>query len=242
MRHGGIKVAGRVTKRTFEEFVSREINALFASLDYAEASPGAFCRRRGAVIHGFGLTPNPSYTHFHVPVGVQVLAISRRLDYVDGANYPAHLVSRWLGEFKSTYTSADTHFHFANLDQLHIVLQRVRSEFEIQAEPWLKQLGTIEEVAQEFFRRRVQNPLNDGGARAPDPFAWAIYGWLLEALGQEREAKQWFERAREELSIVWYMKNGRRVDPSTKGAQRMPQPIEESRLLELIDGRVTINS
>lgn len=229
-------MGSRITKKTFEQIIAQEIPKYFISLDFAEAAPGAFCRQRGVVRQGFGLTPNPSFSHFHVPVGVALPAIDRRIDYVDfgGRHYPTLLVSRWLGEFKGTPRRHDIYYHFSTEDELRKIAQKVYADFKEQAEPWLANLTTVESVAKCFHLSRIA-PTSDREGRRPDPFAWAIYGWLLHELGQEDESRTWLQRARDHLRQPCVMKSGQFVPRTTRGLRSLSLRAEESRLLDLLE-------
>ena len=226
----------RVTKNLFERVTSENVSSLFVPLGFTEVDRGAFDRQRGEVLHGFGFTPNPSFTHFHVPVGVNVPTILQRTDYVDfaGAHYPTLLVSRWLGEFKPKCRRSDIYYDFATVEQMREKFPLVYSDFVEQAEPWLARLTTVDAVADEFYRWRIAPP-STGEVRRPDPFAWAIYGWLLQEAGHDDESKQWLSRALDELHRPKFGKAGQLVPEGTKGARLIAPTAPETRLRELLE-------
>jgi hypothetical protein len=171
-----------------------------------------------------------------MPVGVYVPSLNERLDYAafGGTHYPTLLVSRWLGEFKSKPTSDDYYYYFATVEQLRFLFPRVHADFVEQAEPWLAELTSIEATAKEFYKQRIAPP-STGESRFPDPFAWATYGWLLQAVGVDVEAKHWLKRAAEELQRPLYGKGGQLVPEGTKGARIIPRNEAELRLQELLE-------
>jgi hypothetical protein len=229
-------VGTKVTKKLFERVVSEEVTHLFSSLGFVETEPGAFDRERGDVVHGFGFTPNPSFTHFHVPVGVNVPALVARTDYLDfgGAHYPTLLVSRWLGELKPHYTRSDIYYHFATVEEMRGKFPQVYTDFVEQAEPWLARLTTVDAVADEFYKWRIAPPLT-GEVRPPDPFAWALYGWLLQEAGHGEQAGEWLSRALKELRRPKYSKAGQIVPEGTRNSRLIPPSDSERRLQELLE-------
>lgn len=255
----------KVTKKLFERVTSEEATRLFSSLGFVEAEPGAFRRECGEVSHGFGFTPNPSFTHFHIPVGVDVPALVARTDYIDfaGEHYATLIVSRWLGELKPSYTRSDIYYHFATVEEMRGTFPQVYDDFVEQAEPWLAGLTTIESVAKEFYKWRIgppsmtnpssrdpstgntrgwlsglfgsyTGPQSTGDTRRPDPFAWAIYGWLLQEAGQKDDARPWLLKAYDFLQQPEHMKAGRLVPRGTPGSRPIPRRAEEDRLSELL--------
>jgi len=227
-------VGTRVTKKLFERITSEEATRLFSALGFVETEPGAFTRECGEVSHGFGFTPNPSFTHFHVPVGAYVSALEERLDYGRGIHCPGLLVSRWLGELKPDYTRSDIYYHFATVEEMRAKFPQVYTDFVEQAEPWLARLTTIDAVADEFYQWRIAPP-SIGEVRPPDPFAWALYGWLLQEAGHGEEAGPWLSRALKELRRPKYMKAGQFVPEGTRHARLIPQSPSERRLQELLE-------
>jgi hypothetical protein len=226
----------RTTKKLFEQVISEEVAKHFATSGFEEAEPGAFIRECSEIVHGFGFSPNASVTHFHVPVGVYVPLLNKRLDYIDfgGTHYPTLLVSRWLGEFKEKYTSRDCYYHFATVEQLREQFPKVRADFVEQAEPWLARLTNVEAVASEFYKWRI-GPPSTGEVRLPDPSAWAIYGWLLQESGRQTESKPWLEQALEEVRRPRYGKGGQLVPEGTKGARLIPPDKVQIRLREVLE-------
>lgn len=226
----------KVTKAIFEKVVSEEVARLFGPLGFDERKPGAFERQCGRVVHGFGFTPNPSVTHFHVPVGPDVPVLHHKLDYVSfaGDHYPTLLVSRWLGELKNKFDTTDVYYHFATVEELRAKIPIVYADFVEQAEPWLAGLVTIEAVAEEFFKWRIAPP-EPGLTRPPDPFAWAIYGWLLQESGDTDAARPWLDRALQELCRPRYHLAGQIVSAGTKGARHLQLEQAEQRLQEVLE-------
>ena len=43
-------------------------------------------------------------------------------------------------------------------------------------------------------------PLTGAEERPADPFAWSMYGWMLQLIGQFDEAREWLTRAREQAA------------------------------------------
>ena len=226
----------KVTKRLFERVSSEEATRLFSSLGFVESEAGAFRRDCGDVLHGFGFTPNPSFTRFHVPVGVDVPALVSRSDYIDfaGAHYATLIVSHWLGEFKPFQRQSDIYYHFATVEEMRGKFPKVYTDFIEQAEPWLARLRSIDAVADEFHKWRIA-PLSTGEVRPPDPFAWALYGWLLQEAGHREEASEWLSRALAELRRPKYMKAGQIVAKGTRGFRLIPPSDPERRLQELLE-------
>jgi hypothetical protein len=50
-------------------------------------------------------------------------------------------------------------------------------------------LTIIEDVAREFFKRRI-GPLPRGETRPPDVFGWTLYAWMLEEIGRKQESEE----------------------------------------------------
>jgi len=225
----------KVTEARFLRVLD-DIAPLFSQLGFAPTEPAVFFRQRGEIEQGLFLTPNPSYTHFTVEVGVNVPAVVARSDYVDfghGGRCASLLVSRPLGLLRSDLQGERTFYHFATVEEMREKFVQVYSDFVEQAEPWLARLTTIEEVAKEFFKWRVAPP-STGEIRRPDPFAWAIYGWLLQESGHEVDARPWLVRAYEYLQQPDHMKAGRLVPRGTPGSRPIPRRAEENRLMELV--------
>jgi hypothetical protein len=236
LRQDDRKMGNKVTKKLFEKVTAEEAARHFSALGFAESEPGAFTRKCGAVVHGFGFTPNPSFTHFHMPVGAYLPSLNARLDYVafGGPHYPTLLVSRWLGEFNENFTRHDYYFHFASLEQLREKFPKVYSDFVEQAEPWLAGLTTVGAVAREFHKWRLAPP-EPGVVRPPDPFAWATYGWLLQEADQQLEGQQWLEQSLDQLKEpAFYVKGAHFVPIGTPGARPIPRRPEELRLIEML--------
>jgi hypothetical protein len=223
-----------VTKKLFQEAVSKDVGDLFLPLGFTEDEAGAFTRECGKVSHGFGVVSNPSFTHFQVPVGAFVPAIDRFLDCISGEHYPSLLVSRFLGMFKPDRRQRYIHYHFGTLVELRAQFPKMHADFVEQAEPWLAGLATIDDVAAEFYKLRIAAP-SPKITRPPDPFAWAQYGWLLRESGRELEAKPWLERAYDQLKEpTFWTKGGHFVPIGTPGAKPIPRRPEEVRLAELL--------
>jgi hypothetical protein len=230
------KVQPKLTKKRIERIASEKLRLLFSPLNFVERAPGAFCRDVGRVSHGFGLSFHPSLGQFHVPVGAYVPEIKKKTNYIDfeGADYPTLLVSRWLGEFKQSHTTSDYYYRFGSVAELEALLLKVHSDFVAQAEPWLGSLSTIDDVAAEFYRRRIAPQKSDPQAPV-NPFAWADYGWLLQAAGREMEARPWLERAYEYVKQPKYMQKGRLIVRSLPGSRTIPLTAEDNRLIELLE-------
>jgi len=225
----------KVTKARFLRIID-ENAPIFSELGFAQTEPAVFFRQRGEVEQGFFLTPNPSYTHFTVEVGANVPAVAGRIDFVDfghGRGCTSLLVSRPLGLLRSDMQGERTFYHFATVEQMREKMPQVYADFLEQAGPWLARLTTTEEVAREFFKWRLAPP-STGDTRRPDPFAWAIYGWLLQEAGHKEDARSWLVRAYDFLQQPEHMKAGRLVPRGTPGSRPIPRRAEDERLMHLI--------
>lgn len=223
----------RITKEMFKRVTSEESSKLFTRLGFNESEHGTLMRESGDIVHAFGFTPNPSFTRFHVPVGAYVPSLEARFDYLNGVHCPGLLVSRWLGEFKPRYGQSDVYYHFATVEAMRKKLAQVYTDFVDQAEPWLARLTTIEEVSKEFFKWRIAPPAA-GHNRPPDPFAWAIYGWLLREAGHDEDARRWLVQAHDFLQQPEAMKADRLIPRAIPALQPTLRRAEEDRLMELL--------
>ena len=180
-----------------------------------------------------------------------------------GAYYATLLVSRPLGLLCRDGEGERTSYHFATAEEMRLKLSVVYADFVEQAEPWLAGLTTVDAVAKEFYKWRVgpppgqeTSPANSNASsvygrvvgflkghaaavrtpegRPPDPFAWAMYGWLLQEAGQSDDARSWLARAYEFLQLPEEMKAGRLVPRVGWKAKPTPPLAEESRLLHLL--------
>lgn len=226
----------RTTKKTYLQVIAEDVSDLFSQLGFTHKGPASFWRELDEVEQGFFLTPNPSYTHFDVDVGVNIPSLDERLDYIcfGGDHYPTLLLSRPLGLLRRDIQGERTFYHFATVEQMRGKLPKVYADFVEQAEPWLAGLTTVEAVAKEFHKWRIAPPPT-GVTRAPDPFAWAIYGWLLQEAGRDAEAIPWFKQSLVEVRRPRFGKAGQQVPEGTKGARLIPRNEAETRLRELLD-------
>lgn len=225
----------RTTKSLFETTASQEVNKRFSSLGFVEIQPGVFDRHCGAVVHGFGLSTDSTYTRFSVDVGVNVPALVDRMDNVRGVHCETFAVSRPLGLLRPPGVKGGrTFYYFATVEELRDVFPRVYADFVEQAEPWLATLTTVEDVAKEFHKWRIVPP-GPKLTRPPDPFAWAIYGWLLKEAGNELQAKPWLERALEEVRRPMQDKEGRIIPRGNERAGAIKLNGAEMRLGELLE-------
>jgi hypothetical protein len=223
----------RITKFEFLEVVHDEVPKHFAETGFLLKRPAAYWRNVGAVEQGMFLYPDSDFTRIHVPTGAQVPELDRRFETIRGGRYGSLLVSRWLGEFKQPIKRTDSYYYYRNLEDLRSVIARVHHDFVEQAEPWLAQLVTIDDVAREFHAFRIAS--KPGEERPPDPFGWAMYGWLLQAAGRELEAKPWLKMALEQFNKPAFYAKGIQIVPiGTRGAKPLPRTPEELRTIELL--------
>jgi hypothetical protein len=223
-----------MVKKELWGLMSREVPPLFSSLGFTENEPGAFMRVCAGFVQGFGFSPNRSVTQFFVPVGVTVPALWPKNDFIDQGHYPSLIVSRRLGEFRKKMRGLDEWYPCATDAEFRAALPRVKADFVAQAVPWLERFKTLEDVASDYYFYRI-GPPTGGGRRPPDPFAWAMYGWLLQAIGKNEEAKGWLEKAYYEVRMPLFIdRTGRFVSEHTAGARAYKRPEPEERLEELL--------
>jgi hypothetical protein len=220
-------------KRDFDRCASRCVPEIFGSLGFSETDPGAFTRPVENILHGFGFTLHRSHAQFCVPVGVSVPCLHPKVEHVMQGHYPALTISQRLGELRNSGTGIEQWYSVSSNDELSNVFELVYRDFVEQALPWLEELNSLDSVAREFFQRRIAPPPT-GEKRRPDPFAWAIYGWMLEESGKKEESEDWLRRATFELVRPTYMKNGRLLDHDEAGATQLQKSQEEERLLQLL--------
>ena len=223
----------KITKAAFLSVVHEEVTNHFQAAGFACREQAVFWRNVGALEQGIVFYPDSDFTRIHIPTGANVPALYPRFDYIDGGHYGSLLVSRWLGEFKLPIKRSDCYYYFRNLDDLRGVIARVHHDFVEQAEPWLAQLVTVDDVAREFHAFRIAS--KPGEERPPDPFGWAMYGWLLQAAGRELEARPWLEMALEQFDKPAFYAKGIQIVPiGTRGAKPLPRTPEELRTVELL--------
>lgn len=227
----------RTTKKLYFKTLAEEAPKFFSQLGFAYTEPGVLWRTLGVVDHGFFLTPDPSCTHYSVEVGANVAGLDERLDYVSsgGAHYTTLLVSRPLGLLRPPGRKGEQlHYHFATVEELRTTFPHLYADFVERAEPWLAGLTTVEDVAKEFHKWRIAPP-GPKLTRPPDPFAWAIYGWLLKEAGNELQARPWLERALAEVRRPMQEKVGRIIPRGNERAGAIKLNEAEMRLGELLE-------
>ena len=227
-----------MTKRQFQRLCAQEVPGLFSPLGFTEIEPGAYCRARPGFFHGFGFTFSRSTVRYCVPFGVTVPVIDQRGDFVMQGHYPALLVSHRLGEFRKNMRGVEKWYDCNSPEELKDSLRIVHADFLAEAEPQLAGLQTLDDVTAAYYRYRIGRPTT-GEDRPPDPFAWATYGWLLQELGRQAEARSWLERAYAETTRSIYAKGGQIVPKGTKGCVLLDRSLEEKRLRALLEKELT---
>jgi hypothetical protein len=224
----------RTTEELLKQTVAEEAGPMLARLGFVEEIVGAYWRDVGGIRHGVFFMPR-SVTGFSVQVGASMSSLEReRLDYVDfgGEHHSTLLVSRPLGLLRREPPRERTIYYFATVEEMRAVFPRVYADFVEQAEPWLATITTVSDVAREFYKWRVE-PTLSGQPHVPDPFAWAIYGWLLQDIARHDEARPWLERALEELRRPAEATG--RLIPRGSPAGRIAMSEGEARLAELLE-------
>ena len=216
-KEGGHKM--KVSKGIYIKVIAEEASRIFEPLGFVQKGSAAFWRNHNDVVHGFYLTPNASFTHITVEVGADVPVLQSRCDYVafGGEHYARLLVSRPLGLLRRDPPHETTFYHFATINEMRARLPQIYADFVEEAEPWLAGMTTIEAVAREFHKWRIAPPAG-GHKRPPDPFASAIYGWLLQETGKIEESKKWLTE-RTKNCVTRYSR--------VKAARSYPQAREE---------------
>jgi hypothetical protein len=121
---------------------------------------------------------------------------------------------------------------------LNIAMDAMWTDFNVQAEPWLRKFNTIEEIAWAFYEQRLKENLVEGKMRRPDPIAWAIYGWLLAQSGKAEESHEWLNKAQDEVTKPIYVKRGRIYSEKIAGARQIPRADPEQRLKEILEKEI----
>jgi len=223
----------KVTRSEFRRIATDEVLTRFGPLGFTEYDACAFGRERDAFIEGFGLSPDLSVMQFYVSVGFLIPALWDRERFILGGHSPGFEISHRLGHFRNNLTGLQTPYHFYTASELRACFNKVYTDFEEQALPWLEKFPTLEDVIAEYYRYRI-GPPPGGEKRQPDPFGWAIYGWMLEELGRTEESHEWLTRSYEQLRRTTYMKDGITVAEGTKGSQAVPPSPEQQRLNQLL--------
>lgn len=197
----------KVTRGEFRKIGAEEILCRLGNLGFTEYYAGAFGRRREGFIQGVGLSPDASMMKFCVSVGFVIPALWDKTDFILGSHTTRFEISHRLGEFRDNLTGLEIWYHFYTEAELRACFGRVYADFQEQALPWLERFPTLTDVAGEYYRYRI-GPLAEGEKRPADPFAWAMYGWMLDLIGQPDNARVWLTRAREHIAEQGLAKDG----------------------------------
>jgi len=176
---------------------------------------------------------------FRVVVGIHVPVLRSMGKFIEQGDFAGLHISHSLGQFRNTdCTAPETWYGFRTSEQLKQAIEKMHGDFLNQAVPWLGQFQGLADVATYFYKKRIEDTsksIRSYGVSPPDPFAWAIYGWMLEELGKREEAISWWQKAYEEVHRPLFVdKSGRSVLEGTKGAKLVRHPDAEERLEELL--------
>lgn len=189
----------KVTRSEFKRIVAEEVLVRLGNLGFKEYGPGTFGRQQEGYVQGLGVSPDVAMMKFCVRVGFVLPSLWDKTAFVLGAHTPALEISHRLGQFRNSLTGLETWYHFYTEGELRACFDRVHDDFLDQALPWFERFATLQDVVDEYYRYRIA-PLPDGERRSADPFASAMYGWMLQLVGQPVKSREWLMRARDQIA------------------------------------------
>ena len=206
-------------------------------------SRGIFVREQDRFWNGFAVVPSRNQPHScYAGIGLHVPALRDRLKFIDQVpDIVGFEISHRLGTYRegARLVGLDEWYGFRNEKQLMEAMDRMFGHFEAWALPWYEQFQGLEDVAREFYRYRIEDLPEKRppgiGPKAPDPFGWALYGWMLEEIGKKEDAHAWLRRAYDEVHRPLFVDaQGRPISKTTRGAKPVRHPDAEERLEELL--------
>ena len=229
-----------LTKKEFWGKCQPAVTEQCAQWGFRAEQQGIFMRPLDNIWHGLAIVMNwHGPDSFYVLHGVHVPALHGKMPYITDRSYRGFEIDHRLGTYrKNGMEGTDVWYQCRDMRQLDDGLARMFRDFEAWALPWYERFRTLHDVAAEFRRTRIDDPPGDwpkgAGPRPPDPFGWAMYGWMLEEIGHREEANLWLHKAYDEVTKPLYTKDGRMVPEGVKGARKTRHPPEEERLEELL--------
>jgi hypothetical protein len=179
-------------------------------------------------------------TAFHVEIGIHFPLLRETARWIDGTDSIGFEISHRLGTYRDNgkLVGLDEWYSCGNDKQLRDECRRMLMHVEAWALPWYEKFHTLAEAVAEFYQLRIDDPPEKRprgvGPKPADPFGWAMYGWMLEALDRREEAHHWLRRAYDEVNNPLFMKDGRMVRAGTSGAKSVRHSEVEEKLAELL--------
>ncbi len=219
--------------RKFNRLVERLVGQNASTLNFIHYKRLCFVRPRNQWKDVFFLDLlRPTKDAFKVVVGIHVPARAKRMEILNHDNIPWPEVSRSLGilDYKQ-----ETWYEFTDADSLKDAIDRMWLDFKTQAEPWLNNFNTIQDIANGYFEGHIAENLLEGMKRNPSPMSWTIYGYLLIEAGNTATGREWLAKASRELDKPIFWKGSQRFYEKVPGSRETPRSKDEQGLIQILD-------
>lgn len=214
-----------ISNRDFDRQVPKIIAPALGELGFEHAQRTCFLRPRNSwkdVL--FSDLDQASKDCFYIVTGIHVPFVNQALRPLVEDDFPGALL----------WQHGPKRYFFGMNQSLEAALAEMLQDFRTGGLAWLEQFHSLEDVVAVYRRGSIDAP------RGPSPVDWTTYGLLLQMLGRNDEASEWFERAKEELRKPIFTDGQRFYNERRPGTRRMAQPPSERKLLQWLESSTPV--